>query len=106
MGKSFAPHLANLYLADFDRIAMHEFRIKPLLYTCYIDDIFFVWPGSIKELLDFQLFLNNLIPGIKLTFSNSLTNIPFLDTTVFIEDYTLLTKMYFKPTDRRTLLYS
>jgi len=104
MGKSFAPHLANLYLADLDRNAMHEFHIKPLLYTRYIDDIFFVWPGSTQQLLDFQLFLNSLIPGIRLTFSSSLNFIPFLDTTVFIDDLTILTKMYFKPTDRRTLL--
>lgn len=104
MGKSFAPHLANLYLQDFDERARDSFNIKPLLYTRYIDDVFFVWPGSLSQLSLFETYLNSLIPGIRLNFSHDPLSISFLDTTVFVDNLTLLTKVYFKPTDRRTLL--
>ena len=104
MGKSFAPALANIYLAPLDHQAIHHQPVLPLLYTRYIDDIFFVWTGDISSLNHFQNFLNSLIPGIKLTFTHSHTSIDFLDLTVYIEDLTLYTKTYFKPTDRHALL--
>jgi len=104
MGKSFAPHLANLYLASFDDAACHDFPDKPLLYTRYIDDIFFTWPHGLDSLRLFQDYLNRLLPGIKLTFTTDNLSVDFLDVTVFISDLTLMTKVYFKPTDRHSLL--
>ena len=104
MGKSFAPPLASLYLADFDHSAMTGFNIKPLYYTRYIDDVFFVWPGNEQQLGDFQVYLNGLLPGIKLSFINNNSSIDFLDTTVIIHNEQLITKVFFKPTDRHTLL--
>ena len=104
MGKSFAPHLANIYLAPFDDAACNGFPYKPLMYTRYIDDIFFAWPHGLSTLTEFQTYLNRLIPGIKLTFSTNDNSVDFLDTSIFISDHTLLTKVYFKPTDRHSLL--
>jgi hypothetical protein len=103
MGKSFAPPLASLYLAHFDACAIN-YTSKPRLFTRYIDDIFFLWDHGADSLTAFQFYLNSVIPGIKLTFTSNPLSIDFLDSTVFVDNGTLLTKVFFKPTDRRTLL--
>ncbi len=104
MGKSFAPALANIYLANFDSFAINYQPHPPLLYTRYIDDLFFVWNSNLTELIKFQNCLNSLLPGIKLTFSHDLNSVNFLDTTIFKHNNLLHTKVYFKPTDRHSLL--
>ena len=42
-----------------------------------------VWPGSRAELLQFEAFLNSLIPGIKVTFAACDQAVEFLDTVVY-----------------------
>ena len=106
MGKAFAPHLANIYLHDFDRMATSGFRIHPIRYLRYIDDIFFIWPGSVLDLMEFEQYVNGLIKGIKLSFTFDHNNVNFLDTTIYywhLEEC-LRTKVYFKPTDGHNLL--
>jgi len=61
MGRKYAPATANLYLKKFDKAAMHDFHIHPLLYSRFLDDIFGVWPGTRAQLLEYQTFLNSLI---------------------------------------------
>src|SRR6218665_2885891 len=56
MGKIFAPNLANIYLIDLDKGAMEGFRIKPNLFFRFLDDIFFIWPGTREELDEYQDF--------------------------------------------------
>src|SRR5580698_7748711 len=67
MGKKFVPSLANLYLQYFDHMAMTGFKIKPINYHRFLDDIFFIWPGTVAELDEYNLFLNSLIVDIKIT---------------------------------------
>jgi hypothetical protein len=112
MGKSYAPALANIYLEEFDIRATTGFHIKPHFYYRYIDDIFFVWTGTIAELKEFELFLNNIIPGIKVTLVWSSDEVDFLDTTVYrttapdsITNDVMLTRVHFKETDTHQLLH-
>jgi len=105
MGKIFSPSLANLYLLELDSKARTGFRIKPLLYIRYLDDIFFIWPGSIGELSEFQNFLNSLITDIKITFEFDQTKINFLDVTIYKSGNRLYTKTFFKKTDTHQLLH-
>ena len=110
MGRGYAPASSNIYLRDFDHAAMNDFYIKPLLYSRFLDDIFSVWPGTHSQLLEFQSFLNNLIPGIKVTFTVRHQIIEFLDTYIYKHTdnngyCTLQTKVYFKPTDTHQLLH-
>lgn len=109
MGKTFAPNLANIYLVDFDQQACDGFHINPLDFFRFLDDIFFLWPGTIEELKQYENFLNSLIPDIKVTLTHSDTEISFLDTTVFKHTLdgiiTLQTKVYFKETDTHQLLH-
>lgn len=106
MGKIFSPSLANLYLVEFDRRATHDFRIKPLLFFRYLDDIFFIWPGNIEQLKEYETFLNSLIPDIKITLEHSNLEINFLDVKVYIQDGILKTRTYFKNTDTHQLLHT
>lgn len=110
MGKAYSPNLANIYLLEFDQAAMENFRIKPRYFFRYLDDIFFLWEGNELELLEYNNFLNTLIPGISITFEYDLRSVNFLDCTVFkheIEDnlITLQTKVFFKSTDTHQLLH-
>ena len=110
MGKTYAPGLADLYLEQFDTVACQDFHIKPLLYFRFLDDIFFVWIGSLEQLKDYEVFLNQVIPGITITLNVSPISVNFLDTTVFKSNLTpngatLLTKVYFKETDTHQLLH-
>jgi len=109
MGKTFAPNLANLYLVDFDLQALTGFRINPLELFRFLDDIFFLWPGSIDDLKEYENFLNSLIPDIKVTLNYHESEISFLDTTVFKHTdngiTTLQTRVFFKETDTHQLLH-
>jgi hypothetical protein len=109
MGLSSAPHLANIFLIDFDEKA-RNFLNHPEFYYRYLDDIFFIFDGTVEDLKLFENYLNSLIPGIKLTFSYSTTACDFLDMTIFKSQIqndctTLNTKIYFKKTDTHQLLH-
>jgi hypothetical protein len=112
MGKTYAPSLADLYMdRNFDRKATTGFRIKPILYYRFLDDIFFVWPGTRGELKEFEALLNTLVPGIEITLDIRETITEFLDTRVYktIPDESEITALhtcvYFKPTDTHQLLH-
>ena len=109
MGKTYAPGLADMYLEEFDYQANHGFRVKPLLYSRFLDDIFFVWTGTLAELGEYEIFLNSLIDGIKITLNHSQEKVDFLDTTVYkqeTEDEDVLqTRVFFKETDTHQLLH-
>ena len=103
MGKTYAPGLADLYLEEFDDRAMNGFRIKPLLFFRFLDDIFFVWTGTEADLKELENYLNSLIEGVKITFNCSTDHVDFLDTTIYklpcLETDLLQTRVFFKPTD-------
>jgi hypothetical protein len=112
MGKVYAPSLADLYLEEFDEAA-NGYLIALLLYSRFLDDIFFVWTGTEDELRDFGVYLNSILEGITITLNYSRESVDFLDTTVYkssLPDDTtdtveLLTKVYFKETDTHQLLH-
>jgi len=108
MGKTYAPGLADLYLQKLDKMAV-GYRITPLFYFRFLDDIHFVWTGSIEELLEFENYLNTVLPGIKIALNYSADEINFLDTTIYKkagDDHDILqTKVYFKSTDTHQLLH-
>ena len=83
MGKKYAPALANLYLLDFDNAAMSGLTtenriIKPMMFKRYLDDIFFIWPGTVEEFKRFERYLNTITNGIKITFEYDKQEINFL----------------------------
>jgi hypothetical protein len=109
MGKAFAPNLANIYLLEFDNAVVSGFSIQPSHFHRFIDDTFFVWPGSLKQLTDFQAFLNGIIPYITVTFVAERAIIEFLDILIYKSHHAdtvcLKTRVFFKPTDTHQLLH-
>ena len=53
MGKIIGPSAANIYLIPFDDAATNKFKIKPLLFFRYLDDVFFLWNGTLDELKEY-----------------------------------------------------
>jgi hypothetical protein len=116
MGKKYAPALANLYLLDFDNAAMQGIEsergnIKPINFKRYLDDVFFIWPGSVTELEKFEQYLNTVTEGIKIKFEYHEQELNFLDTVIYKEEQEdsilrLKTKVYFKKTDTHQLLHT
>ena len=104
MGKLFAPHYADIFMAHWEKGALSTCPIKPLVYLRFLDDIFIIWRGSREQFEEFLAILNNHHESIKLKAEFSDQAVNFLDTTVFkgngfTNNHILDTQVYFKPTD-------
>lgn len=107
MGANMAPTYANIVVAMLERdhiyVSSHAKHLAKWLR--YIDDVFFIWTGTMEELIDFHGFLNQIDNGIKFTMSVSENSVSFLDTVITITGDQLTSSLYCKPTDRNTLLH-
>lgn len=107
MGTKCAPSYANLFMGIFEENHIYNrIKNKSLLYLRYIDDIFIIWTASLKELETFTKEINSIHHSIKFEVQHSTKEINFLDTTAYIKDKKLLTKLYRKPTDRQLYLHN
>ena len=76
-----------------------------MMYTRYIDNIFFIWTGNKQDLQRFFQHLNSVHPTIKFYCEFSSDNINFLDTLVCIrKQHEIVTKIYKIPTDEQPSL--
>ena len=110
MGKKFAPHYADIYMAKFEKEVLNKADKKPLVYYRFLDDIFIIWTYSKGEFVELFDLMNNHTPSIKFQHSISEESIDFLDVTIykgaqFKAIRRLDTKVYFKPTDTHELLH-
>ena len=109
MGTKVAPCFADLFLGKFeeDFILTPEITNKIKLYKRFLDDIFILWTGNLKELNTFIEYINNIHPTIKFTHKYSTKQIDFLDSTIYIdpETKTFKSKLYKKPTDTNSILH-
>lgn len=106
IGANMAPTYANLFVADMEEkhiYVSHHFRHVREWWR-YIDDVFFIWSGTVSELNQFNLYLNSVDPDVDFRLKFSAESIQFLDTEVSCVDGKLCTKLYVKPTDKNTLL--
>ena len=58
MGTRVAPTLANMFMGDFERKHVYTYRLQPLIWVRFIDDIFLFWTHGRMEL---DLFIQHLI---------------------------------------------
>ena len=103
MGKSFAPNYASIFLHFWEYDFINSRSLKPQFWKRYIDDIYGVWTHGLESLKCFMNDLNNFYNCINLTFTYSLTNVDFLDITVFKphdfhSTHKFKTKIFFKET--------
>ncbi|CAJ0961852.1 unnamed protein product [Ranitomeya imitator] len=107
MGARCAPAVANLFLGWWEATMVYpleEFKRHVCHWSRYIDDLFFIWTGSIDECRNFITSLNRNSHNIVLTYSFSSTVVTFLDLQVMIRDGSLHTKLFRKPTATNCLL--
>ena len=91
-------------MADLEQRFLSSRPLTPLLYLCYIDDIFIIWTHGKETLEKFHHDFNNFHPTINLSLDQSTREVHFLDTTVQISDGHINTTLYRKPTDRYAYL--
>nr|XP_048677943.1 uncharacterized protein LOC125623125 isoform X1 [Caretta caretta] len=106
MGTHMAPQYANIFMADLEQRFLSSRPLTPLLYLCYIDDIFIIWTHGKEALEEFHHDFNNFHPTINLSLVQSTQEIHFVDTTVLISDGRINTTLYRKPTDRYYYLHA
>ena len=108
MGKKFAPHYADIFMAKLEKEALEKCPLKPSLYLRYLDDIFIIWPHSRDDFTHFLNVFNSHLPPIKFKASIQENSVDYLDTTIFKDQHNpsiLRSKVYFKPTDTHQLLH-
>ena len=104
MGTRVAPSYANIFMNDFEERHVYNYRLQPVTWYRYIDDIFCLWQHGEDELKKFTTHLNSVHETIKFTIEKSRTSVSFLDTEVHLDNNHLYTNLYVKPTDRNNYL--
>lgn len=106
MGSSSSVKIANITLFKHLQKILPNYKGKlPDVQFRLIDDIFGTMHGTDIELHDFVEFLNNSHTSIKFTVESSKSEIPFLDTLVYIDNNKIKTRLYKKPTDNKQYLH-
>ena len=98
MGSSVSPVIANLYMENFEELALRTAPRPPSIWLRYVNDTFVVLHEYDVE--SFTEHINSIDQHIKFTIEpeqNSL--LPFLDTQIILnDDASIDTKVYRKPT--------
>ena len=106
MGTKMAPPYANIFMSHIEQQITHKYRQHIILWQRFIDDIIFIWEGSLSLLQEFMAHANAFHNTIKFTFEYSLTEIHFLDILIFMDkSRRLQTTIYRKPTDKNLILH-
>ena len=106
MGAAASVRLANIYMHVFLTKFFNQYRLeKPLKLGRLIDDLFFIWYGTEESLQQFYTDINSYHCSIKFELTFSRTEINFLDTTIYIENNNIYTRLYRKPTDKKEYLH-
>ena len=112
-GTAMGPHHACSYAdiaADYainqKVMALHinPFHSKIKQWSRFRYDIFCIWYGSEKDLLDFDAWLNNLHPRLKFTKDYSTSSIVFLDLRLTISGNQVISGIYSKPSNTHSYL--
>ena len=101
MGTRMAPSYANLLMANLDEKLMASTSTRPKVWWWYIDNIFAIWEHGQESLDTFLQQINLFHPTTKFTVETSTEQVTFL---VILEDDTLHTDLYTKPTDTHQYL--
>eukprot|EP00111_Clytia_hemisphaerica_P014752 TCONS_00043472-protein len=114
MGTPMAPNYANLFMASLETKMLDEYyeltKLRPLVWYCYIDDIFFIWTHGNESLNQFIDFCNNFSKSRKMKSTiqyethQSTDSVNFLDVEVRFRDSTIQTSVYSKATDAHLYL--
>lgn len=106
MGTRAAPPYANIFMARLEEILTSPWENRLELWKRFLDDIFFLFRGSLTNLNTFITEANTLHPTIKFEFTHSRTAINFLDLHIYKDAKNKLqTTIYRKPCNKNLLLH-
>ena len=105
IGTKFAPPYACIFMDRPENSFLETQGLKPLVWLCNIDDIFFIWTHSEKKLKEFMRELNSFDTNIKFTYEYRDEKVSFLDLQVDIDEGKIITSLFVKPTDRHQCLH-
>ena len=109
MGTKMAPPYADLFLGklETEKILTKKFMKYINLYKRFLDDIFILWKGTLDELHRFIDHINNIHPTIKFTYTYSKEKIDFLDTTIYIDEFsnTFKSRLFRKEICKNSILH-
>ena len=80
----FAPPYACIYMDYMENQFLKNEQIQPWIWFRYIDDIFFIWTASEKELDVFLELLSNCLPNLKFAHEPFREEINFLDELIMV----------------------
>ena len=86
-------------MADLEEKILNAFQEKPMTWSRYIDDIFFIWEHGEESLEKFLNKLNTFHPTIKFIAEYSKEAINFSDVNVRLVEGEFKTDLFVKPTD-------
>ena len=128
MGTKCAPNYSNIFMArkidpEILRMAINHgdgtFPIK--IFKRFLDDIIMIWCGSVERLHSFIKEINTINTSIQFTLCHTflpstlttnipdcqcerISSLPFLDTSLSIQDGKVSVDLYRKPTDKNQYL--
>ena len=105
IGTKFAPPYACIFMDYIEREFLKSEQIQPWIWFRYIDEIFFIWIASEKELDEFLNRLNSFHPNLRFAHERSRESLNFLDVIVKIQQGEFVTDLYYKSTDRHQYLH-
>ena len=77
MGTKAAPGLANCFMGNFEEEFAYEYKIQPLLYLRFLDDIFLIWQHTDTELEDYLQYSTTVSPPFNSQWKNPKTQFAF-----------------------------
>ena len=84
MGTIVVQNYGNIFMGKFEKAYIYLYiNLFSNFYCRFIDDIFYIWNGTVTQLQELIKELNDRHSTIKFDFNNSKTSMQFLDTTVY-----------------------
>ena len=105
IGTKMAPVYANIVMSIFEHKLLTGSCNKPLVWFCYIDDIFAIWTYGEDKFKDIMLYINSIHSSFQFTCNNSKECVQFFDVSVSVDNSGNITNdLHVKPTDTHQYL--
>ena len=104
IGTKFIPTYACVFMVQVETDFVRAQENVPLVWLCYIDNVFFVWTQTENKIKNFVEKLNQFHPNSSFTYETSKKDITFLGWKVNVFENKLTTDLHAKPTDTHQYL--
>jgi hypothetical protein len=103
MGTKCAPPYSGIFMGFFEQDLIAPFAHNIKLWRRYIDDILFLFKGSLTRLQKFLEHMNSFHPAIKFTWEHSKNSVNFLDVKIYRDNMDKLQTTLYKKASKPSL---